>query len=395
MPLVALEQAVGRRLARPLIGADGRVLLQAHVVLTAADVGSIRRRLGLNLIDVRSDFLPDGDTDEADLSPAVRTEAVQTLAATVSAIVARGPSPGPKPLVQAATAILEAALDLDGTMLALDTMRTQGDALLQHSVNTAVYAVMLGLARRLRREQLLAVALGGMLHDLGKALVPPAILNKPGRLTPEEFAVISTHPELGRDLIARDYRHFDAAVGTIALSHHERLDGSGYPRRLRDEDIPLFARIVTIADVFDALCAVRSYKHGWAPHRAANYLRRHPDLFDRDLVDLFVRQVALYPSGSLVLTAKRLVGVVIGQNPGAPWAPIVLVLANRWHLPVEPYVLALADEPDQLPVAGILRHLPAGLNGRVDRQGARAVAEAYLLARRLEASRPARRPAPP
>lgn len=378
MPLLPVEKAVGHALARPLITADGRLMLQANVVLGPADVAAIQRRLGLRLVDVRSGILPDVALEDADIAVEARAEATRALAHAMQAITARARPPRAGPLLAAASAILDATLSLDGAIVALVTMRTQDDALLQHGVNTAINAVLIGLGRGLRREALLALSLGGMLHDLGKALLAPAILTKPGRLNPDEVAQIQAHPALGHDLIRRDFPKFAPSVADIAHLHHERLDGTGYPRRLTADAIPLLARICTVADVFDALCAVRPYKPGWAPHRAAAYLRRHPEWFDAAVVDLFLRQVALYPSGSLVMTRGRRLALVIGQTRGVPDAPVVLVLAERGRGPVPPYVLDLTQAPDELPIVQGVRRLPWGWAERIDRAAARAAVEAHL-----------------
>jgi HD-GYP domain-containing protein (c-di-GMP phosphodiesterase class II) len=293
----------------------------------------------------------------------------------------RSRATGPAPLLAAASKIVDAALSLDGAVVALVTMRAQDDSLLQHSVNTAVHSVIMGLGRRLRREALVTVCMGAMLHDLGKALVPPAVLAKPGRLTAEELSQVQAHPQFGRDLIRRDFAQFPESVGDIAHMHHERLDGTGYPHGLAADEIPLVARICTIADVFDALCAVRPYKPGWAPHRAAAYLRRHPEWFDAGLVELFLRQVAIYPSGSLVATRRQNIGIVIGQNEGNSAAPVVLVLADRHLRPVPAHVVDLARTPEEMPLSHGVRHLPRDMVGRIDRDAAQAVAEAYLAGR--------------
>ncbi len=381
MPLVPVEMAVGHVLARPLITADGRLMLQSNSVLSQADVAAIQRRLGLRLVDVRSDILPDVALHDEDIAVEARADATRAIAQTIAAVAARPHPPAAAPLVAAATKVLDATLTMDGALVALVTMRAQDDSLLQHGVNTAVYAVLIGLGRSLRRDALLALSLGGMLHDLGKALLRPGVLAKTGKLTPEEAAHVQTHPKMGYDLIRRDYPKFAMTVADIAYLHHERLNGTGYPRALAAAQIPLVARIATIADVFDALCAVRPYKPGWAPHRAAAYLRRHPEWFDADLVDLFLRQVALYPSGTLVATRGARVGLVIGQNQGVPGAPVLLVLGERGRGPETPYVLDLGRAPGELPVAQSLRHLPRGWADRIDREAAREAAETYLSGR--------------
>lgn len=133
-----------------------------------------------------------------------------------------------------------------------------------HSV--AVSALMTVLARQLglSDEDTMVAALGGLLHDMGKAAVPPAILNKPGRLTGGEFDVIRRHPELGRALLVAAGLN-SRPVLDIVLHHHEKIDGTGYPQRLAGDAIPRLAKMGAVCDVYDAITSNRPYKQGWDP----------------------------------------------------------------------------------------------------------------------------------
>lgn len=139
-----------------------------------------------------------------------------------------------------------------------------------HSERTARLAVELGLAMRLGPEQLRIIARGAYLHDLGKIGIPDHILNKPGRLSAEERRVIETHPELGYEMAATASSLTEALP--VILHHHERIDGEGYPHGLRGEEIPLEARVVAVADVWDALTSDRAYRRGWAADRALAHI---------------------------------------------------------------------------------------------------------------------------
>ena len=141
-----------------------------------------------------------------------------------------------------------------------------------HCERLARHAVRLGRALALSTEELDALHRGGYLHDVGKIGVPDAILLKPGRLTPEEFALMQRHPEIGDSLCAplQSLRR----VRPIVLSHHERIDGSGYPAGLRGDDVPLLAQIVGIVDVFDALTSERPYRVALGADEAGQYLVR-------------------------------------------------------------------------------------------------------------------------
>lgn len=160
-----------------------------------------------------------------------------------------------------------------------------------HSQRTAEVAVRLGLRLGVDEDTLRAIARGAYLHDVGKIAIPDAILNKPGALTPEERAVIETHPQIGHDLVA------GANVLTESLPailhHHERVDGRGYPTGRAGSDIPFIARVVAVADVWDALTSDRSYRPGWAPAKALAHIRAGAGAhFDPRVVDALVSLAA-------------------------------------------------------------------------------------------------------
>jgi HD-GYP domain-containing protein (c-di-GMP phosphodiesterase class II) len=160
-----------------------------------------------------------------------------------------------------------------------------------HSERTARTAVQLGLRLGLDEDTLRALARGGYLHDVGKIAISDAILNKPGALTPEERAIIERHPRAGYDFVAPVPAL--AEVLSAVLHHHERWDGTGYPDRLRGEDIPLIARVVAVADVWDALTSDRSYRPGFAPQVAlAHITAGRGSHFEPALVDAFLALVA-------------------------------------------------------------------------------------------------------
>jgi HD-GYP domain-containing protein (c-di-GMP phosphodiesterase class II) len=160
-----------------------------------------------------------------------------------------------------------------------------------HSQRTALVAVQLGLRLGVGEDTLRAIARGAYLHDVGTISVPDEILNKPGALTPAERAVIETHPQLGHDLVA--------PVGVLReglsaiLHHHERVDGTGYPHRLSGSAIPYIARVVAVADVWDALTSDRSYRPGWAPEEALAHIQAGAGShFDPEVVAAFVSLAA-------------------------------------------------------------------------------------------------------
>ncbi len=160
-----------------------------------------------------------------------------------------------------------------------------------HSQRTARMAVELGMSMGLAPDHLRVIARGAYLHDVGKIGIPDNILNKPDKLTPEEWKVIQTHPQLGFELASAAPSLKEALP--VILHHHERIDGGGYPRGLAGTDIPLEARVVAVADVWDALTSDRAYRKGWAPDMALAHIRDGAGThFDPLVVDALVRLVA-------------------------------------------------------------------------------------------------------
>ena len=153
-----------------------------------------------------------------------------------------------------------------------------------HTRRVATLAVRIGEQLDLPAARLRLLAVGGLLHDMGKLAVPDAILNKPGRLTDEEFAVIRRHPRAGRELLT-ELGGFPPLVLDLVESHHERLDGRGYPNRAKAGKLDLEVRILTVADVYDALTADRVYREAWTPERALALLDEETgSAFDADCV---------------------------------------------------------------------------------------------------------------
>ena len=143
----------------------------------------------------------------------------------------------------------------------------------------------------LPEDEVRTIELAAPLHDIGKIAIPDAILLKPGPLEPHEFEHMRRHPRIGHRLLSDSPNRFIQTSATIALSHHEHYDGSGYPEGLAGEEIPLAARIVTVADVFDALISPRPYKHAWTIDAALQYLdEQRGRLFDPACVDVLLRE---------------------------------------------------------------------------------------------------------
>jgi HD-GYP domain-containing protein (c-di-GMP phosphodiesterase class II) len=235
-----------------------------------------------------------------------------------------------------------------GALVSLARLKTADEYTYMHSVAVCALMVALGRTLGLAEAQCREAGLAGLLHDLGKALVPGTILNKPDKLTEAEFALIKTHPERGHALLLEGRGAGEAALD-VCLHHHERIDGTGYPHRLSGEALSLFARMGAVCDVYDAITSNRPYKAGWDPAESVARMARWEGHFDPVVFQAFVKSLGIYPSGSLVRLASGRLAVVIEQNPAALTAPRVKVFfSTRSMLPIPTEVLDLACGGDRI-----------------------------------------------
>ena len=212
-----------------------------------------------------------------------------------------------------------------------------------HSLNVCIIALGFGRHLNLEEEALLELGVGALLHDIGKSRMPVDLLSKPGCLTAEEFDLMKRHPEEGVVLV-QDSGGVSAGALDVIYSHHERMDGSGYPRRIPGRSISLFARMVALVDYFDAVTSHRSYRDGVGASTALRELAHlRGVLFDALLVDEFVQYLGIYPVGSLVELKNGAVGIVSSANRKRRLQPLVtLVLDAHKQELAQPQLVDLA-----------------------------------------------------
>ncbi len=234
-----------------------------------------------------------------------------------------------------------------GALLSIVRLKTIDDYTYMHSV--AVCALMISLGKRLGLvgEELHQVGMAGLLHDVGKMGIPMEVLNKPGKLTNNEFTVVQNHPMKGWEILKKA-QVTDPIPLDVCLHHHEKMDGSGYPERLSGAAISLHARMGAVCDVYDALTSDRPYKQGWDPgeaiKRMAEFRVGH---FDESIFQAFVKTIGIYPTGSLIRLKTGRLAVVIDQTDKSLLTPKVKVFfSTKSNGPIKMEVIDLSRSQD-------------------------------------------------
>ena len=268
---------------------------------------------------------------EARMGKAIDAEAAGELVEEISSSVLRNP----------------------GALISLARLKDADDYTYMHSV--AVCALMVALSRQLGldEQETRKAGMAGLMHDLGKALTPPEVLNKPGKLTDAEFAIMKQHPVEGHRLLLEAGKACDVTLD-VCLHHHEKMDGTGYPDRLPAEQITLFARMGAVCDVYDAVTSNRPYKAGWDPaesiRKMAEWCNGH---FDERVFQAFVRSVGIYPVGSFVRLESGRLGVVVEQTEKSLLTPRVKVFFSaKAQAHIAPEIVDLARPGTMDKIAG-------------------------------------------
>jgi HD-GYP domain-containing protein (c-di-GMP phosphodiesterase class II) len=332
MRLLPIQQCrPGMKLAKKIFSEEGLVLLAENVELTT--------KLIDRLIDYGVSFVYVADPRTADLvvpdliSEETRHRALTEIRSNFRTMMdkprSRKGTTYPyiaKPFRRIMEMVIDDLTANKEAMVMLMNMGTVDDYLFQHSFNVCIYSTLLGIACGYSREELMTLGLGAMLHDIGKTQISPAILKKAGRLSPAEYEEMKRHAEWGY-LLLKDEPNIPLVAAHCAFQHHERLDGSGYPRGIKGNQIHEYARLIGIIDSYDAMTTTRIYRNPMLPHQAAEALYTGSGtLYDQRLLQLFRDKMAIYPIGVTVKLLTGEIGVVVDINASCPHRPIIRIL---------------------------------------------------------------------
>ena len=225
--------------------------------------------------------------------------------------------------------LIDNILKSGNIMASLYDIRSVDDYTFSHCVNVCIYSLIIGVGLGHKGDKLHELGMGSILHDIGKVKVPINIIKKPTPLDQEEFDEVKKHTIYGYEIL-KSVKDMPISAANIALLHHERIDGSGYPNRYSKDDIDRFSRIVAVSDVYDALTTNRLYRKKLMPHEVLDYISSLSGVhYDAEVVNVLVRCVAHYPIGTGVVLNSNEKGIVSYYNKSNPTRHIVRLVIDE------------------------------------------------------------------
>lgn len=229
-----------------------------------------------------------------------------------------------KPVVEIADKTVDTIFNSPDSLACVINIREKDEYLLEHSVAVCVYMSIFARHLKISKKIVQHLAIGAFIHDIGKIMIPDEILNKPGKLTDDEFTIMKTHANHSIDIIKKTPGISKLSLEVAAL-HHEKINGFGYPHQVKGDDISKFGRMIAICDIFDALTATRVYKEGFTHNKAFAILRElvKDNHLDEKLVEQFIKCIGAFPIGSLVQLNSKKLAIVERRNEEDPTKPEV------------------------------------------------------------------------
>ncbi|NCF09462.1 MAG: DUF3391 domain-containing protein [Gammaproteobacteria bacterium] len=246
--------------------------------------------------------------------------------------------------------MVESVIRNPDALLWLTKLRSIDTYAYDHAIDTSVLAVMFGRHLGLSRDQLQELGLAGLLFDVGKLKLPPNLLSKPGKLTDEEYALVSKHVDYGVEILSQSSGISPKVIDGVR-HHHERHDGSGYPQGLRNGEIPIYSRIVAIVDCFDAITSARPFRESISAHHAIRQMYDWRDKeFQAQLYEQFIQCLGVYPTGTIVELSSGEIAIVVAQNRTRRLRPRVMLVLDEEKVALERN--SILDLGDELPGPG-------------------------------------------
>lgn len=340
----------GMKLGKCIYNEEGIILLNEHVELTNGLINRLSQ-LGIDFVYIHDEatddiVIEDPISDETRIKALaeIRSNFRHVMEGNSKAKFSKSTFMG-KAFSNVIKMIMEDLGSREGAMIMLMNMNVLNNYLYQHSLNVCIYATMLGMAAGYGRDELSTLSLGALLHDIGKTKINQDIIKKPGILTPVELAEVRKHAEFGFKLL-KDEPNIPLLAAHCAFQHHERLDGSGYPRGIMGDEIHDYAKWIGIVDSYDAMTTHRPHRLAMLPHQAMELLFAGVGtLYEHKKVALFRDNVAIYPLGLSVELSTGEKGVVVRINPAVPQRPTVRILEDmEGQRLTQPYDVDLSEK---------------------------------------------------
>ncbi|MBI3794244.1 MAG: HD-GYP domain-containing protein [Nitrospinae bacterium] len=253
--------------------------------------------------------------------------------------------------------LVDSIFNNSSALLCLNQIRDRDAYTFQHSVSVCTLMTTFCKAMKFKKDLTKQVAVGALLHDLGKMFIPKEILNKPSKLTPSEFDVMKSHVLLARNAF-KNYDGISSSAENVIMQHHEKFDGSGYPHKLKGAEISNIGLMGAIVDVYDALTANRCYHDGMSPTEALQKIYEWSTYhFKRDFVEHFIRTLGVYPTGTIVTLSSGFVAVVVETSTKGSTRPKVRVVFNsKSKTPVSPHIDVDLSDDNNIPIYGVIKN---------------------------------------
>ncbi|MDF2547909.1 MAG: hypothetical protein K0R93_2807 [Anaerosolibacter sp.] len=365
IPIDAVRE--GAFLAQPLYNAQGQILLAKGTRLNSKFCEKIKES-GFYTVYILDEY--SNEEIEDILKPEIRRKTISSITSVLNNIsdaqstekslsqkkkMETNINDGLSQIEGLAKSIVDDVFTQKNVMINLVDIKNNDNYTYHHSVNVGILALVLGIGMNINKIDLYDLVMGALLHDVGKMFVPKEILNKQGKLSAEEFNIMKEHTTRGFNFL-KDYTDLNGKVRLIALQHQERIDGTGYPYNLKNEQIFPLSKITSIADVYDALTSDRPYRSALHPNEAVEYIMGSGGrYFDMDMVKSFVKKVIPYPIGTIVRLSNGAVGIVEEINQEYILRPILKIMKENDKM-ILPFLCDLKKEHN-LVIEGVVHNL--------------------------------------
>ncbi|MFF2795457.1 HD-GYP domain-containing protein [Lysinibacillus xylanilyticus] len=341
----------GMVLARTIWNEAGHPLLKKDVVINERIIQRLQQ-LNMHYLYI-DDKISKGIEVQETVPTVIRNKAISTIKDSFQSIDGLNPVNASYVLDQQSKAIVSIVDELllavrsnDEILTILTDAYLFDEYLYQHSFQVTLYSIAIAKELGYSAEDLRLIAIGALLHDIGKLMVPKEILTKPDRLSCEEFETMKQHTRYGFDLL-RNLHSISLIVAHCAFQHHERIDGSGYPRGLVDFEIHPFAKIIGVADVFDAVTTSRVYREKMLPSQGLAILEAGAGtIYDARIVNALKRSVVHYPKGVILKLSDGRRGIVSRQNTLNAAFPWIRIFEEQNQILTATYEINLVDNPN-------------------------------------------------